>query len=244
MIATGLLAIQLRTLFILTGTGRIERENDPDSSSGPRLWFAGCASGNVVAVRRDVSDGVAAEIVTLAGAEPPFTAWTSLPKYIDRYIDLLSRDAPVSQKTFGVIYKLPHQLQHTSQAELIDDESEEGRRVREWLLSHGMPAGLAELGFRSASDLWRPWCMATVNGEVVSVAFAARISDIGAELGVATAKAFRGRGYATAAVAGWSKLPTLQSRELFYSTDGSNVSSQRVVARLGLGSLGASLRLS
>jgi len=114
MIATGLLAIQLRTLFILTGTGRIERENDPDSSSGPRLWFAGCASGNVVAVRRDVSDGVAAEIVTLAGAEPPFTAWTSLPKYIDRYIDLLSRDAPVSQKTFGVIYKLPHQLQHTS----------------------------------------------------------------------------------------------------------------------------------
>jgi hypothetical protein len=118
-----------------------------------------------------------------------------------------------------VIYKLPHQLQHTSQVELIDDESEEGRRVREWLLSHGMPAGLAELGFRSASDLWRPWCVATVNGEVVSVAFAARISDI------ATAKAFRGRGYATAAVAGWSRLPPLQSRELFYSTHGSNVSS-------------------
>ena len=79
---------------------------------------------------------------------------------------------------------------------------------------------------------------------ITGCAFAARISDIGAELGVATAKAFRGRGYATAAVAGCSKLPTLQSRELFYSTDGSNVSSQRVAARLGLGSLGASLRLS
>jgi hypothetical protein len=36
----------------------------------------------------------------------------------------------------------------------------------------------------------------------------------------------------------------LQSRELFYSTDVSNVPSQRVAARLGLCSLGASLRLS
>ena len=244
MIATSLLAIQLRTLFILTGTCRIERENDPDRSPGPRLWLAGCASGNVAAVRCDVADDVAADIAALAVAEPPFTAWNSPPRYLDRYVDLLSRDAPVPQKTLGLIYKLPHRLQHESHVELIDDDSQEGRRVHEFLLTHGMPDGLAELGFRSPSDLWRPWCMARVGADVASVAFAARISEVGAELGVATVKALRGRGYAAAAVAGWSGLPTLQSRELFYSTDGSNVSSLRVVARLGLRSLGASLRLS
>jgi RimJ/RimL family protein N-acetyltransferase len=108
---------------------------------------------------------------------------------------------------------------------------------------HGLPDGSAELGFRSISDLWRPWCMALVNAEVASVAFAARISETGAELGVATANAFRGQGYAAAAAAGWTKLPTLQSRKLFYSTDQTNVSSQRVIARLGLHFLGASLRL-
>jgi hypothetical protein len=244
MAATGLLAIQLRTLFILTSTGRIDRENDPDCSPGPRLWLAGCESGNVVAVRYDVSDRVAAEIAALTVAEPSFITWNSPPRYLDRYVDLLCRDAPVSQKTFGLIHKLPHHLPYKSNAELIDDQSHEGQRVHEFLSTHGMPDGLAELGFRSASDLWRPWCMARVAGDVASVAFAARISEVGAELGVATVKSLRGRGYAAAAVAGWSGLPTLQSRELFYSVDGSNVSSQRVVARLGLRSLGASLRLS
>jgi hypothetical protein len=243
MIVTSLLAIQLRTLFVLTGAGQIERENDPDCSPGPRLWLAGCASGNVVAVLHEVSDGVAAEILALAVTEPPFTACNRPPRYLDRYVDLLSRDAPIFERTLGLIYELPHRLRYRKDVELIDDQNE-GRSVHEALSSHGMPDGLVELGFRRASDLWRPWCMARVDGDAVSVAFAARISEAGAELGIATVKAFRGQGYGAAAVAGWSRLPTLQSRQLFYSTNASNVSSQRVVTRLGLRSLGASLRLS
>lgn len=240
-----MLAIQLRTVFVLTGAGRIERENDPDSSPGPRLWLAGCASGNVVAVRRDVSDGVAAEIIAVAVSEPPFVTCSSRPKYLDRYVELLSREAAVSQQTLGPIYRLPHRLQHSSRhVELIDDRSEKGEKFRELVSRNGMPDGLAELGFLGVSDLWRPWCMSMVNGEVASLCFAARISDVGAELGVVTVKAFRGRDHAAATVAGWSRLPTLQSRELFYSTDESNLSSQRVVARLGLHPLGASLRIS
>jgi RimJ/RimL family protein N-acetyltransferase len=86
--------------------------------------------------------------------------------------------------------------------------------------------------------------VALVDGKAASVAFAARIAETGAELGVATAKAFRGQGYAAAAIAGWSASPALQSRALFYSTDRINVSSQRVVARVGLRFVGASLRLS
>jgi hypothetical protein len=38
------------------------------------------------------------------------------------------------------------------------------------LSRHGMPDGLAELGFRTASDLWPPWCMARVDGDVASIA--------------------------------------------------------------------------
>ena len=36
-----LLATQLRTLFVLTCTVRIDCENDPERSRGPRLWLAG-----------------------------------------------------------------------------------------------------------------------------------------------------------------------------------------------------------
>jgi|SRR5262245_38826572 len=243
MIASSRLAVQLHTLFILTETGRIERENDPDRSPGPRLWLAGCASGNVVAVRHDVPEGIAGEIIALATAEPPFTDWNNPPKYLDRYVGLLATGAPLLGQSLGVIYRLPHHLQYDRDLAVIDDESEAGRRAYELLSSNGMPAGLVEMGFRSATDLWRPWCMARVNGDVASVAFAARISERGAELGVATARAFRGRGYAAAVVAGWSRLPALQSRKLFYSTDGSNASSRRVATRLGLDPLGATLRL-
>jgi len=240
----GLLAIDFRTLFVLTPAGRIERENDPDHSPGPRLWLAGCESGNIVGLRSDVSEGVAAEIAAIAATEPPFYDRNGRPKHFDRYVDLLSRDAAVARQSLGLIYELPRSLQYEHRVRLISDDSHEGRRFLSDLSAHGMPDGLAELGFRSVSDLWPPWCVALVDGEAASVAFAARIAEAGAELGVATMKAFRGQGYAAAAVAGWSASPALQSRVLFYSTDRTNVSSQRVIRRLGLRFLGASLRLA
>lgn len=107
-----------------------------------------------------------------------------------------------------------------------------------------MPAGLVELGFQDAAELWEPWCVATQEGQAASVAFAARLSEEGAEVGVATVRGLRGRGYATAAVAAWSHMSRLAGHELFYSADRENRSSRRVVARLGLRVIGASLRVS
>ncbi|WP_239511383.1 GNAT family N-acetyltransferase [Burkholderia sp. JP2-270] len=83
-----------------------------------------------------------------------------------------------------------------------------------------------------------------VDGEVVPVAFAARLSDVGAELGRATAPAFRGRGLTAAVTAAWSRLPSLRSRTLSYSTDSDNRASQRVASRLGLALRGMTLRIA
>jgi RimJ/RimL family protein N-acetyltransferase len=242
--ATSLLAIQFQTLFLLTAAGRIERENDPDQSPGPRLWLAGCVSGNVAGVRADIADDVATEIAALASTEPPFADPNRPPKHLDRYVDLLARDAAAPQENLSLIYELAHHRQYEGRVRLVDNESHEGRCMYEVFSTHGMPDGLAELGFRRTSDLWRPWCMVLVEGEIASVAFAARLSRTGAELGIATVKAFRGQGHAAEAAAGWSRLPTLQSRKLFYSTDRTNRSSQRVATRLGLRFLGAGMRLS
>jgi RimJ/RimL family protein N-acetyltransferase len=107
-----------------------------------------------------------------------------------------------------------------------------------------VPAGFAEMGFVDVSDFWDPWCVALQDGEVASVAFAARLSETGASLGLATQPEFRGKGYAAAATAGWTRAPALRSRALFYGTDPTNISSRRVAARLGLRFLGASLDFS
>jgi hypothetical protein len=107
-----LLSIQFQTLFLITSSGRIERENDPDHSPGPRLYLAGCASGNVAGVRSDVTDDLAAEIMSLVTLERPFFTRDGCPQYFDRYIELLSREGTVRKQSLGVIYELPNDLEY------------------------------------------------------------------------------------------------------------------------------------
>lgn len=221
-----------RTLFRLRPDGRIECENDPDQSPGPRFWLAGCSEGSLFGVRADLSDDLAAELESLATSEPPFTPQTT-PKHLERYLSLLSGDGSPDHD-LGLIYKLPHAHPYSSNARLVSSESDEGRElICSWTAGR-IPEGLIELGFRKVADFWAPWCAAMIDGEVGSIAFAARLGDTGAELGLVTAKAFRGRGLASAATAGWTRLPALRSRTLYYSTDRDNLASQRVAARLGL----------
>jgi GNAT acetyltransferase len=104
--------------------------------------------------------------------------------------------------------------------------------------SEGMPAGLAGMGFANTRDLWPPCCAVVDGGAVVSVAFAARLSPLGAEVGVATAPQARGRGLAAAATAAWSAHPALAGRACGDTAAAENTSSLRVAERLGLRLLG------
>jgi hypothetical protein len=206
--------------------------------------LATCREGNLFGIRADLPNDVADDLASLATAEPPFSLPVIPPRHGDRYAVLVGKTSAMAHQTFGLIYELPHSLGYESHIQLIGSESENGQRLVRSLSDRGMPRGLSELGFRSVADFWPPWCAAVVDGEITSIAFAARISDVGAELGVATARTFRGRGFAAAATAGWSALPSLQSRMLFFSTDQENISSRRVAKRLGLRLRAASVRIS
>lgn len=238
-----LLSIHYRTTFLTTASGQIERENDPDHSPGPRFWLAGCASGNVFGVRVDVPNEAAAELLTLAAAEPPLHAPGARPQRLDRYVELLSRSGEVPRPASGLLYSLPHRAADEPAAAFVDSESEEGERLYATLAREGLPVSLAKMGFRDVTEFWPPWCVIFHDGKLASVALTARLSDAGAEVGVVTVAGLRGRGYAAAATARWSALSSLRSRRLFYGTDSTNASSQKVAARLGLRHVGANLRL-
>jgi hypothetical protein len=239
-----LLAIQFQTVFVLERPGRILTTNDPDRSPAPRFALFGCASGNIYGVRADMAASIATQLMDLAGSEPPFCNQVGAPRHLDRYIDLLSRTAPVSRPHLEMSYVLPNDIAYQHDVRLICSNSPERQELRATLATKGMPSGLAEMGFTDVSAFWDPWCVALHDAEVASVAFAARLSETGASLGLATSPGLRGRGYAAAATAGWARMPALRSRALFYSTRQTNISSQRVVARLGLRFLGAGLALS
>lgn len=189
-------------------------------------------------VGAEVSSRAAAELESLASTEPLFIH-PAKPTHLDRYLEVLGS----TEHNFGLIYELPHGLSFSSPAHIVTSESEDGYDLLQSLAKDGPPESLTEVGFHGTQDFWSPWCVAIVEGAIASIAFAARLSDIGAEIGVTTMKSFRGQGFGAAATAAWTQLPSLQDRTLFYSTDRTNLSSQRVAARLDLRQRGTTLRV-
>ena len=53
---TDLIAIHAETTFVISAAGRIQSESKPDLSGLPRFILAGCNSGNVFYVHRNVDD--------------------------------------------------------------------------------------------------------------------------------------------------------------------------------------------
>src|ERR1700704_5134757 len=100
-----LLAVQTATLFVLTDSGRIQHENAPDRSPAPRLYLAGCASGNVVRIRHDVGAQTALAIERLAADEPPMADPNIPPVLLDDYVRLLASEGPVQRSTPGLIWR-------------------------------------------------------------------------------------------------------------------------------------------
>ncbi len=239
-----LLELHVGTGFVLTDSGRILHENAPDQSAGPRLYFAGCSSGNVVRLRHDVGEGTAQAIASLAADEPALSEPISTPVHLDDYIHLLAAEAPVQRWNAGLVWTFPDRLDYEHNAALVDSNTPEGDRLLRRLRGRGMPEPLVALGFVDVGELWAPWCVAIHDDDIASIAFAARRGSAGAETGVATVPAFRGRGFAAAATAGWAMLPALREHVLFYSTSRANVSSQRVAQRLALRFLGATLAIT
>jgi hypothetical protein len=238
-----LLEINAAASFVLTPSGRLLRQNDPDHSPAPLMHLSGCEAGNIARYRADVDDELVEAIDALVAREPPFDQLGAVPRYLDKYRELLSIDTPIADRAFGQIHVLPHDLKFEHNAQLVLQGTSAGDTLFATLTQHGLPRAMVEAGFADISHFWEPWCVAMQGDEIASIAFAARLGANGADIGVTTMPAFRGRGYAAAVTACWASLPQLRYRKLFYSTTRDNLSSQRVIARLGLPFIGVSVRL-
>jgi hypothetical protein len=238
-----LLQVDIDTMFVMSATGRIERENDPDRSSGPPVFLVGCPFGNLTRVRHDVDDDVAMRILEVAAKERPWRDPDAMPACAEKIVELLSDGQPAAVPT-ALIYRLPNGVRYEHSAAIVRGDSDEGRQMLARLADRGMPDYMQTAGFKGAGDFWEPWCVALDGTEIASMAFAARLGVSGAELGVYTFPKYRGRGLAAAVTAAWSSMSSLNQHALFYSPEKSNRSSQRVTARMGLRLIATSVRIS
>jgi hypothetical protein len=236
-----LLRVDIDTLFVMSTTGRIVCQNDPDRSPGPRAFFIGCPDGNFAGVRHDLDDGFAQKMLSVAAKESPWREPDVMPECASRMVELLS--AQSENVSTALIYRLPNDVNYESRATIVRGDSPDGRAMLARLDDRGMPQYMRGAGFRSGADFWEPWCAALEGGEIASMCYAARLSDNGAEAGVYTFPGHRRRGLAAAVTASWASMPALKDRTLFYSTSVANRSSQLVAARLGLRRIGASFSI-
>lgn len=235
------LSLDSVTTFSLDERGRILRENDPDRSPGPRLFIAACPEGVVAHVRHDVDEQVAGHLIALATAQPDWTF--SIPACLPAILERLSGDGSAPAARHALLWRMPHGLEAPVSAFIISSDTTEGDELLARLAREGMPTALSDAGFVSLADFWAPWCVALEGGEIAAMAFAARLSDAGAAIGVYTFAGFRGRGLAAAVSAAWSRHPALQDLPLFYSALVANTSSHRVTERLDLPRIGVSVRI-
>ena len=238
------LVVACETKFVLAQSGRILRENDPDRSAGPRLFIAGCPVGNVAYIRHDVSDRTSERMLDLLNAEPPWLKPAARPLRFREVMELLVGEQPVTSIEASLIYALPPQRPLEGGPRFICSGTDEGASLLERLQRSGLPRHLVDAGFANFRDFWAPWCVALDGDAIAAVAFAARLGERGAEVGVYTFADWRSRGLAAAVTAKWSCHSELASRELFYSTTVANASSQRVAARLDLQQFAIGLRVT
>lgn len=239
-----LLALEASTIFVLSHSGRTLRRSSPARAAGPRMYLAGCASGNVFRLRADVGEATAEAIAALIADEPPFDGAHGAPLHVDDYHRLLAVDAAAPAGVPELIWTFPDRLAYQHPAPLGASDTPEGDRLLARLREGGMPDALVTAGFVDVGEFWAPWCVALEGDQIASIAFTVGYGPASAEVGVYAFPAFRGRGLAAAATAGWAALPALSGRTLFYSTSTTNASSRRVVERLGLRFIGASFSIS
>ncbi len=208
-------ALDLETAFVLDGARRIVSTREPYSTPGPAFVLIRTPAGCAWAVRADIPAGTAAQLLQLAGQEPPVLDFEADPVHAARYLALLP-----GERQAGPVFTFPDDLPEAAGVEPVEDIAPLERGFRGWIKD--------ELPERS------PMLAVLRDGHAVSVCFCARRSDTAAEAGVETAEASRGQGLAPLVTIAWARAVRASGRLPIYSTAWTNLASRAVARKLGL----------
>jgi hypothetical protein len=234
-----LLELEMETGLVMVAPHRFVRVNSPGEAHGPLIALAGCAAGNVAAAHADLDDALAREVFDFVADAPVWGDGAARPPWIAALAAIVGVEP--ATLAGGPAWLLPNGLACAHPARIVAGESEEGAAMLARFAARGMPPALVEAGYVDVGELWAPWCAAMAGEEIAALCIAARLGDRGAEAGLYTFAPYRGQGFGAAVTAGWSRLPSLAAKALFYSTQWTNTSSIAVTRRLGLRRIGASV---
>lgn len=220
-----LMSIHVATLFDSDADGRLRYVREPgDPYAPPRFFMGRTLRGNVWHFRYDLPDELIRDLEHLSRSEPVAVDLMRPPQTRAAIRAALQAHAPITSEFRGPAYLIPERVRTSAEVVLIT-------RANGHLLQTGFPWRLR----RWPADIdIGPITAVVVEGSAVSICFCARLSQVAAEAGVETLEAMRGRGYATAAVAGWAVAIRQRGLLPLYSMSWENIASQRVADKLGM----------
>ncbi|MCX6049083.1 MAG: GNAT family N-acetyltransferase [Chloroflexi bacterium] len=218
-----LMQLQINTLFHSDSAGRLRSVNEPGEPLAPRFFLGRTLHGNLWRVRHDLPASLVAELELLCDAEPIASDLQSPPQHYAAIKALLNAHAPIQAELRGPAWWIPAGNQPGGNVVLIDDANANlVETTFPWLLT---PEPTYQFG---------PVAATVEQGQAVAVCFCSRIPGQATEAGVETLAAYRGKGYATAAVALWAATVRQRGWLPLYSTDWENHASQRIAHKLGM----------
>lgn len=226
-----MMGMHIETLFVLDERGRMVAVNEPERPPAPRIYLGRMHGRNIWRFRADLPDDLVARLEEIVAGEPvtgdlsaPFVTRDALRHVLEEY-------APVMNVWNGPAWVCPEDIAVPDGVEVVKDPPDPV--LERWFpYTAGSVHGLA------------PVVAVVVDNHAVAVCRSARTSEHAAEAGVDTVAEYRGRGFASAVVAGWATEVRKLGRVPLYSTSWDNVASQGVARRLGLQLYGVDLHFS
>lgn len=224
-----LMALNINTLFLCDAAGRLRHVNDVDDPPVPRFFMGRTLHGNFWRFRHDLPAEVVEALDRLCRAEPVVAALDDLaqpPRNQAAIHAVLQDHAPIEREYRGPAYWITQDSPVPPHVVLISQQNAH-------LLRDGFDWMIALLHSPDAARIG-PVAAAVEQDRAVSLCFCSRLPIRATEAGVETLPPFRGRGHATAAVAGWAAEVRRRGYMPFYSTAWDNFASQAIARKLNM----------
>ncbi len=216
-----LMELQVETLYRCDPDGRLRCVNEPGDPPAPRFFMGRTPGGNLWRFRHDLPADLVQTLEQLCRAELASDDLAQPPHGYAAIRATLAAHAPIVSEFRGPAYRAPADMPHLPGAMLVEATSVQ--MLDRWF---------ADLipGWEAA----QPIAVVLEQASAVAVCFCSRVGGRAAEAGVETVPAFRGRGYAAAAVATWAAGVRRRGLLPLYSTSWDNLASQGVARKLGM----------
>lgn len=220
-----LMNIHIRALFTHDDDSRILLVNEPNGAlfPAPRLFLGRTHEGNVRRFRADLPADICGELDALCADEPPLNdSFDAPPRYLEAFVRLLERHAPVREISGGPAYQFAEY--ETPSKNLAAVTKDNAAR----LLQGKFAELIADVSVEQPSVAFLK------ENRAVSICRSVRITSEAHEAGLETLAEFRGKDYAKHVTAEWARRVLTIGAIPLYSTEWKNKASQAVARKVGL----------